>query len=336
MVNVGIVGPGMFWESKYEPALKGIRNRIRVRAVYDAVMNRAEQVAAELEADVSPGILALIERPDIQAVLLLDPAWYGHQPIRFAFARHKPVYVAGGLGGDTEALQQLYQEAASLGLTVMPELDHRYTPATNRLHELMATRLGKPRRIVIEAVAAGNGTARPASQHDETASKLLGAMFDWCRYVVRRQPIALHAQPWIPESSEEAEGFCIALDFDGGKAERRTPVAELRIPIRQFGGAHSADAKAAAAPTVRHHVVCEQGEAVVEGEYDIVWSNGADTHTECLTGDRSSIDVMLDHFCRRVVGGLIPVADINDLCYSLALTRSVETSLQTRQAVRLQ
>jgi predicted dehydrogenase len=336
MVNVGIIGPGLLWESKYEPALNDIRKRIRVRAVYDAVMNRAEQVAAELEADVSPGILALIERPDIQAVLFLDPAWYGHQPIRFAIDQHKPVYVAGCLGGDTHALQQLYQEAAARGLTVMPEFDHRYTPATNRLHELMATRLGKPKRIIIEASAPADDAARSFSPQD-AASGWLASLFDWCRYVVRKQPVALQAQPWQPDTTGQADGgYCITLEFAAGKPEQPTPIAELRFPNRQCDGTKNADSKAATAPAVRRQVVCEQGEAVVEGAADIFWCNGTDSQTECLTGDRSAVDVMLDHFCRRVVGGLIPVADLNDLCHGLTLTHSVETSLQTGQTVRLQ
>ena len=31
---------------------------------------------------------------------------------------------------------------------------------------------------------------------------------------------------------------------------------------------------------------------------------------------------MIDHFCRRLVGGLIPVADISDVCRGLRLVHA--------------
>jgi hypothetical protein len=42
---------------------------------------------------------------------------------------------------------------------------------------------------------------------------------------------------------------------------------------------------------------------------------------------------MLDHFCRRVVGGLIPVPDIGDICRGLEVVRAARQSLEMRQSV---
>jgi hypothetical protein len=44
---------------------------------------------------------------------------------------------------------------------------------------------------------------------------------------------------------------------------------------------------------------------------------------------------MIDHFCRRLVGGLVPIADISDVCRCLRLTRAASDSLVQRQAVSL-
>jgi len=46
---------------------------------------------------------------------------------------------------------------------------------------------------------------------------------------------------------------------------------------------------------------------------------GEEGTTESLTADRSEVEVMIDHFCRRLAGGLIPVADISDVCRCLRL-----------------
>ena len=44
---------------------------------------------------------------------------------------------------------------------------------------------------------------------------------------------------------------------------------------------------------------------------------------------------MLDHFCRRVVGGLIPVADLADVCGHLRLIESAERSLTVGRPMKV-
>jgi hypothetical protein len=44
---------------------------------------------------------------------------------------------------------------------------------------------------------------------------------------------------------------------------------------------------------------------------------------------------MIDHFCRRLVGGLIPVADISDVCRCLRLVHATRQSLATSAPIPL-
>jgi hypothetical protein len=44
---------------------------------------------------------------------------------------------------------------------------------------------------------------------------------------------------------------------------------------------------------------------------------------------------MIDHFCRRLVGGLIPVADISDVCRCLRLVHATKQSLATAAPIPL-
>ncbi len=90
MPDVGIIGLSPTWESRYLPVLRKLRNRVRVRAVYDPVFCRAQHAALELEADVSEGIHSLVNRRDLRAVLVLDSSWQSTYAIKCACETGKP------------------------------------------------------------------------------------------------------------------------------------------------------------------------------------------------------------------------------------------------------
>src|SRR5207302_570602 len=112
MLDVGLIGLGPDWESCYRQALQKLHGRIRVRAVYSSVSSRADQVAAEFACDVSIGLFALVERADLQALLLLDAAWFEQTLIEFACEHGKPVYLAGRIGGGAVMARKLHALAS--------------------------------------------------------------------------------------------------------------------------------------------------------------------------------------------------------------------------------
>jgi len=79
-------------------------------------------------------------------------------------------------------------------------------------------------------------------------------------------------------------------------------------------------------PSHRCEVYCANGKAVVEGDTTITWEHEGVQHTESLSSDRPEIEVMLDHFCRRVVGGLIPVPNIEDVQRALSIVQAANES----------
>jgi predicted dehydrogenase len=188
MVNIGVIGLGPIWESRYAPVLHKYRDRICVRAVFDPVARRAEEVAAQWSAVPVQGVLALLNRSDVRAVLLLDSCWHGLRTLEFACERKKPTYIAATLGSDADRLRKIYEAGRAEGLTLMPEMSRRHVPSTARLHELMATQLGRPKRIVVEAQVpqsggpSGHPTESPIAERD---AEFLVSLIDWCRYVVR-------------------------------------------------------------------------------------------------------------------------------------------------------
>lgn len=49
------------------------------------------------------------------------------------------------------------------------------------------------------------------------------------------------------------------------------------------------------------------------GPTTVEWTADGKQQSEELTAERTETEVLLDHFCRRAVGGLIPVPTLEDL-----------------------
>lgn len=348
MVNVGILGLGPAWQTRYRSALEELRERIRLRAVYDPVFNLAEQAALDDHASAVPGILALLEQPDVQAILVLDTAWYGQQVLELLCRCDKPIYLAGYLGEDVAGLRRCHEQAVARGLTLMPEFSRRYTPATGRLQELTATELGPPHHLAIEAHG-------PRLDHVDmfsggsSARELLVGLFDWCRYILRTPPVSLQAR--FPECESDADGSrcSLVVEFGPQRSGGAPPRAELQLSNRGADRTTIAESRPAdcspadrpeeasetSEPPVCYEIRCERGTASIRSPVEISWTTGSEVRTESLKSERSETEVMLDHFCRRVVGGLIPVADLADRCRSLLLTQAAEESLRTGRKVWL-
>ena len=125
-------------------------DRIRVVAVYDHVARRAEVEAGQLGCWAAPGLTALMDRPDVDAVSILAPQWFGLHAALLAADRGKPIYCGLPLAGEPEAIATLAAAAGAAGdaFLFVPELARRSYPITTRLRELLATALGPPRLVV--------------------------------------------------------------------------------------------------------------------------------------------------------------------------------------------
>ncbi len=332
MVHVAVIGLGPVWDSRYLPALQKLRNRITVRALYDPVAARSEQAAAEVGAEAVHSLIRLTRREDLDALLLLDTGWIGLEVLHILKAGRKPVYISGSLGEDTEHLHRLHADLQASSLTFMPEFSLRHTPATARLQELLATKLGRPKMIQIEAIVPCPGDADLIPGQGPGTDFLVG-LLDWCSYVVRTAPERLESKPLNWNERGECIDQMVRIEFKSSRGGGEPPVVELRI--RHRTPEEMAAAEVAQGHRVKHDVICERGHAHVRAPSEISWQNGAELVNESLTSERSEVEVMLDHFCRRVVGGLIPVADVADVCRSIRLARAVEESLKSRQAVPL-
>jgi predicted dehydrogenase len=322
MVPVGIIGLSPAWEARYRPALKALGHRIAVRAVFDPVLSRAELAAAELNAVAVGGMLAIARRSDLKALLVFDTGWCGSEALRLLCLAGRPMFVGGALAADEASLDRLRETAAGCGTMVMPELGERYTPATCRLRELIATRLGRPLSIEIEAHApAVPPGGQPLGRRPW--EEFIARLADWCCYVVPTPPREVAASGNGSTGPET-----IRLSFAQPRSGGEVPRVEIRL---RTAAATDADVSAGAVYRVR----CERGEAEITSPSRIQWRTATERAEESLTSERSDVQLMLDHFCRRVVGGLIPVADLTDLRRSRTLAQAAVESRRAGAAIHL-
>jgi predicted dehydrogenase len=299
-VNLGLIGLGPSWESRYRPVLTKITAKLRVVAIYDNIMSRAEQAARVTGARVVGGVSALADRSDVQALLLLDTGWQGGATLRLLCERRKPILLAARAAVSLPELQQLHADAVSHGQTIMPAFPRRSTPASHRLQELLAAQLGRPLRVEI-AISPASLHAVPFATDADFGGQApplpdpLLEWIDWSQYLFRAAP---------QQVTRRGDGQGVRLDFPP-HAPNESRIAELSLcPTAPIADQPQFD-------EVRLH--CERGFARLLGATTIEWTAEGSTQSEELAAERTEIEVLLDHFCRRVVGGLIPVPTLEDL-----------------------
>ncbi|MEX0718849.1 MAG: hypothetical protein WD066_19810 [Planctomycetaceae bacterium] len=308
--------------------------------MHDFVAERAVQVAADLRATAYSGIVALGERAGCDAFLVLDSGWPGIETLSLAARFRKPIYFSGSLGDDARRIRALDERMRRDGLTLMPEFGRRYTPSTSRLHELMATKLGRPRRIVLDVIVPRADDPCVPGQGPGLDFQI--GLVDWCRYVVRTRPVRLSPGERPPgeraadgraANDDAAAGRSLRLEFAQPRAGGDGCVVELRL--RDGAAAGNGGAESAERSTFVPHVACERGEAKLLAPTEIEWRENGEIRRESLAAERSEVEVMLDHFCRRVVGGLVPIPDVDDVRRAVEIASAFDECLRSGREVPL-
>lgn len=328
---VGLVGVGPMWERRYRSAAARLCERLEIRVIYDAVLAKAQLTAADLGADVATGMHQVFERQDLHAVLVLDPAWYDLFPAELACEYHKPAFLAGALGADRRALFDLHRRAEETETLLMTEFSRRYTPATSRLRELIATRLGEAKQVSVRSLIPQPQVPGPLPGQACERDYLAG-MLDWCQYITGRVPTSVRSDP-LPGNEvagvESTSDWQVQLGFRPDATGQPATTAVLQLQSSCEPPAVDADGHIDW-PFPQHEIVCEHGRALIPEATEIHWQNGTtvDLGIERLSAERTDAEVMLDQFARRVLGGLVPVANVQDVCRALALVEAAEASRQ--------
>ncbi len=278
-LRIGVIGLGRLWEARHRPSIARLGDRFRIAAAYDQVARLAALEAARSGCHACDGVAQLIERPDVDAVYLLSPQWFGLYALHVAAAADKPVYCAVPTAGSLGELESL-----PAGAVVVPELARRFDPATLRLRELMATALGPPRLVLGQVRIVGDG---PTPLLVDPIAGLL----DWCRFLFNAEPIAVGGRgASLRVESPEARDFeAVWAEFPGGALAQINASRHPGDPDR-------------APPDRGFQVVAERGNAWIETPGRLRWVVAGSTHEEVFASEPTLGEVLNDQFHRHIGG----------------------------------
>lgn len=335
-IRLGIVGLGDAWETRHRPALRALSDRFEVRAVCCDVLHLAETAARDFQAVAVDGFRALCSRDDIDAVMVLSTNLYGHLPILAACDQGKAVYTAAAMDlTDTAEARQLRERVEQSGVAFTAEFPRRLAPATIRLKELIATRLGQPkllfchRRSRVPAVGAAGKPIR----HSPTMTRELMEQVDWCRYVVGKDPTSVIGVGHLHRPHETAEDYhMLSLSFSPKDIIGAGPIAQISSSRYMSSAWPEA---VSFRPPAELQVSCERGIAFVDLPATLIWFDEAGRHLEPLDDERPMGERLLMQFYRAVTSLVRKVDDLDDTYQALRVVIAAQGSFLQGERVLL-
>ena len=324
-IRVGIVGLGSQWEARYLPALRSLAVRFEVRGICEQVAHLAQRAAAEIGAVPVDGYRALASRDDIDAILYLSDQWYGGAPILAACDFGKAVYSAISFPVDAAEVQMLRQRVEESGIAFMAELPRRHAPATIRLKELIATRLGRPRMLFCHRRVAHSGGSAAAPLRDQASeARDLMELVDWCRYVVGEEPTSVVAVRHAETPGADVDDYqMMSLDFSPTGRPGDGVLAQISCGYympRQWEEA------VGFRPPPALQVVCENGIAFIDLPSNLVWFDTAGRQQESLESERPVGEHMLVQFHRKVTSLVRAVSGLDDSLRAMQIVQAAAES----------
>lgn len=334
-LRVGLIGLGDAWQTRHRPALRMLHDRFDVRAVFSSVAKLSESSAAEFQADAVDGFRALVYRNDIDAVMILQRSWLGWLPMLAACDAGKAIYWAGDLDFDPIRDSELRSAIERSGVAFMTEFPRRLAPATLRLKELIATRLGAPRLVFCHRRIQG----KPNSCSGEDLSRReLVELIDWCRYVVDREPSSVTSTGHQADDSAEPERAAAA-------AGTKKPISpfDYRSLTLQFPPTESQPDVIAQIscgtyiPPIWHEAIgfrppsamqirCERGVAFIDLPANLVWFDEAGRHLESLETELPVGEQLLTQFHRSVTSLVRNMSDLDDAYRAATILAAAQQS----------
>jgi predicted dehydrogenase len=323
-LRVALVGLGSAWESRHRPALRALSDRFEIRAICEPVAHRAEMAAREFGATPVDGFRAVLDREDVDAIMVLSNQWFGALPIFAACDAGKAVYCAAPLDFDPEVCRSLKQRIENSGVAFVAEFSRRQSPATIRLKELIATQLGKPQMLFCHQRVPTD--SRPESR--PTGKSVLRMhdmveLVDWCRYVAGREPTSVVGISHINPSTVEKDYEMMSLDFSG--CESPGTVCTAQISSGRYIPSIWNEAVAYRPPAALQ-VACENGIAFIDLPATLIWFDRAGRHMESLEGERPVGEQLLASFFRSVTSLVRTTSGLNDAFRAIEVVQAARKS----------
>lgn len=336
-VKVGLVGLGEHWETRHRPALLALSDRYDVRAVCCEVAQRANQVAKDFNAEALDGFRAMIERPDIEAVLSLGPDWVGHLPLLAACEAGKAVYSASALEIGPDQAAEVKERVDRSGVAFMAEFSRRHASATLRLKELIATRLGPPQLVFCHHRMSHTESPSEgvANQHRNRRRIEIMEMLDWVCYLCGRSPVSVLslADPNLPDM-DTTDYQVVSLEF-AADATKQLPPVLAQVSLGSYIPSKWQDAISFRRPA-SIQVRCANGIAFLDLPSSLIWFDQNGQHSETLDYERPLGEQMLAQFYRAIVSLIRVSSDLNDAYRAMKIMDACKASMLEGKRISLE
>jgi predicted dehydrogenase len=208
----------------------------------------------------------------------------------------------------------------------MAEFPRRQAPATLRLKELIATRLGSPRLLFCHQRVPTESHNGPRAMPKAVVSRThdLVELVDWCRYVVGGEPTSVLGLSHVTQSNpEEIDYEMMSLDFSGPSGPGTQCTAQ--ISSGRYMPASWPEAVAHRPPAALQ-VACEEGIAFIDLPSTLVWFDKAGRQMEALDSERPVGEQMLSQFHRAVTSLVRSTSGLEDAYRSMSIVQHAHRS----------
>ena len=214
--------------------------------------------AQRIGCTAAAGPIDLLERDDIQAVLLLDPQWFGLWPLQRAALVGKPAFCDLSLLREPQA-DAVHQQMQASGLPVMMANATVVAPAVLRLRHLLLHYMGPTRLLRVERSLRH----LPRGRSPEGGDRLLGSevmldMLQLASSLFREPPTCI----WTVEAAHSPL-LSLLLEFGPDR------VAQLNLWIDPTSP-----------PICRVRAVAEHGQAEVVLPRRLQWRDSEGEHRQ--------------------------------------------------------
>ncbi len=333
-LRIGVIGQGRDWQSRYLPALRSMRDRFQVVGVYNSVSVLADAAARDLDAERFDSFRAVSENPSLDAVLVLEDDWYKLMPLLAACDYGKGVFCGAELNLDFGTANRIRDRIHSSGIAFMTEFPRRFAPATLRLKELIATRLGRPRLLFCHRrLACESKDFRNSKSLDARSQRELIELVDWCNYIVAAPPSWVQAiKHCAPQSPQSADYQILSLGFGVPESDPKAILAQISCGAYIPEVWHEAIAYR---PPAAIQVCCEKGVAFVDLPSTLVWFDEAGRHQETLDTELPVGQQMLGQFHRAITALVRKANDLEDTCRALNILDLARKSTECQSRVTI-
>jgi hypothetical protein len=255
----------------------------------------ARRDARQLNCDVAAGPTELLERPDVDALLLPDRQWFGLWPLDPASRVGKPVLCGRSVVYQEPAPEVALQRVQDRRLPVMVGIATPPPEIVRCLAALFAEQLGPPRLLMARVLAPQQ---RQASLHH-----LIG-LLGWCAAVLEDCPRRLLA------TTTAATMASLLLDYGDCRAAQLTAAS----------GSGNAQGW-------QFQVVAERGTAIVE-RGQLRWESPEGRFCRTLPPGRRGPGGSLEAFRQALAAGQLPQPDLAWALRLFGWLRQAEHSLE--------